>query len=480
MIPILYESTETVFASNGLGRLRDCISCKVTEERNGIYECDFEYPTNGSNYDKIRLGRIIAVEHDDTNDVQPFDIVSYSKPIDGVVTFHAVHISYRQSKLTVTGSGINSLADALTLLGTASPSNPFSYSTDMTSSAYLAAANGIPISVRQLLGGVEGSILDAYGGEFEWNRFNVKLWSSRGSQRSLTIRYGVNMTEYNEDMDYSGTYTAVIPYWESGEDRLVGSMVESGYSAYNGQPNCIPLNLTDKFESMPTAADLEAAALSYMRSNQTHLPATSISVSFIQLEDSAEYEDYAPLLRCKLCDSVNVVFPEYGTQGSFKIVKTVYDVLLERYESLELGNLSTSLAEALGISQSLSSSGGSGGGEAADYVTSQGTSDNWHYRKWNSGKVEAWFTGTVSCGGTTATGSIYYADGTLSIPSGIFSSAPECIAEMRSSTSDALAAAVFEVAALATSATSLSVRVHRASANTSSTSIKANIYAWTN
>lgn len=375
MIPILYDSSEIAFTNNGLGRLRDCISCVVTEERNGIYECDFEYPLNGANYDKIQLGRVIAVTHDDTGNVQPFDIVSYSKPINGIVKFHAVHISYRQSKLTVVGSNINSIADAFALLRTASPSNPFTYETDMVKTGYLAAANGIPRSVRQMLGGIEGSILDAYGGEYEWDGFIVRLLSDRGEQSDLTIRYGVNLLEYNEDTDYSNTYTAVIPYWATEEDIVVGSMVSSGQKPYNGLDNCVPLDLSEKFETQPTVAQLEEAAASYMLSNQTHLPSNSIEIKFVQLQDSNEYAQFAPLLKCRLCDSVKVIFPDYGTTGRFKIVKTVYNVLLERYDSLELGKLSTSLAEALGVTPSPGSSySGGGGGGGGSAVTFYGTS----------------------------------------------------------------------------------------------------------
>ena len=142
MIPILYESSETVFASNGLGRLRDTISAKVSEERNSIYELDFEYPVNGAHYEDIIPGRIVAVTHDDTGDVQPFDVVSFTRPIGGVVTFHCVHISYRQSGMVASGTSINSLADAFTMLDGATPSNPFTYSADFTSTAYMAAADG--------------------------------------------------------------------------------------------------------------------------------------------------------------------------------------------------------------------------------------------------------------------------------------------------------------------------------------------------
>ena len=118
MIPILYEKDEMFFNNNGLGRLRDCISCIVAEERNGIYECDFESPVNGAHFDEIQLGRIIGVEHDDTDDIQPFDIVSFTKPIDGIVTFHCVHISYRLRYYTITGvpaGAVNSASDFVSI-----------------------------------------------------------------------------------------------------------------------------------------------------------------------------------------------------------------------------------------------------------------------------------------------------------------------------------------------------------------------------
>lgn len=360
MIPILFEKTETAFESNGLGRLRDCISCVVTEERNGIYECDFEYPIDGVNYDRIQLGRIIGVEHDESSDIQPFDIVGYSRPINGIVTFHCTHISYRQCAMTVSGTNKQSLADAFTWLGTATPTNPFTYWTDKTSTGFLASADGIPHSVRQVLGGMEGSILDAYGGEYEWDKWTVKLWASRGEVKPFSIRYGVNLTDYSEEVDYSDTYTSCIPYWsgqdDNGNDTIVkGSKQTASYPSFNGMDRCIPLDVTDKFESKPTVAQVESAGLSYINSNQTYMPSQNITVDFVRLSESAEYAQFKSLQSCKLCDSINVYFPMYNMEGQFKIVKTEYDVLQERYSKLELGTLSTSLAEALGISQDSSS-----------------------------------------------------------------------------------------------------------------------------
>ena len=354
MIPILYESGETEFTNNGLGRLRDCTECVVTEERNGVYELDFSYPIDGFHYEDIQLGRIIAVEHDDTDDVQPFDIISYSKPINGIVSFHAVHVSYRLCKVTTSGTNIDNLVSALDMLRNAVPENDFQYYSDRPQTGYMASADGVPRSVRQFLGGIEGSILDTYGGEYEFDKFDVHLWDARGEVRDLTIRYGVNLTDYNEEVDYSDTYTNCIPYWtgDDGTGKTIvvqGSIVGTGRTAYNGRYECVPLDLTDKFENQPTTAQLESAASSYMTNNQVYLPAQNIKVDFIRLQDSTEFQQFAPLMECKLCDMIRVEFPKYGMSGSFKIVKTTYDVLRERFTEMELGTLSVTLADALGI-----------------------------------------------------------------------------------------------------------------------------------
>ena len=355
MIPILYESNELAFVSGGLCRLPDVIECLVTEERNGIYECDFTYPVDGLHFDMIQPGRIIACTHDDRGDIQPFDIISYTKPIDGVVTFHAVHISYRQSLMVASGTSVNSLSDAFTMLESASPSNPFTYETDKSSVGYMAAADGEPRTVRQMLGGLEGSILDTYGGEYEWDRFTVTLHNNRGITRDLTIRYGVNMEDFSDETDYSGTYTAVIPFWRGdngkGSEVIVkASIVSSGITSYMGRELVVPLDLSDKFETKPTTAQLRSMAASMMSSDQVYLPARSISVKFVDLSKTPEYADLAQLMTCRLCDTISVVFPRYNMAGRFKIVKVVYDVLLNRYEEMELGTLSTSLADALGVS----------------------------------------------------------------------------------------------------------------------------------
>ena len=396
MIPILYDKTETAFTSNGIGRLRDCISCIVTEERNGIYECDFQYPVDGANYDLIQVGRIVGVTHDESGDIQPFDIVSFEKPIDGIVTFHCVHISYRQSYLTATGTNVQSLSDAFTLFGNATPTNPFTYWTDKTSTGYLGCADGVPKTVRSMLGGIEGSVLDAYGGEYEWDRWTVKLWSARGQYRDFAIRYGVNMLDYNEEYDSSSVYSSCIPYWTDGTTTIVGDKQTSGGITPSGREQCIPLDVSEKFESQPTKAQVESMGLSTMNSANPTVPTQNITVSFVRLQDMGEFADYQNLLQCKLCDTIKVIFPDFNSSGTFKIVKTVWNVLTSKYDEMELGDLSMSLSEALGINDIQRDSKSTieqlqSQVDDIDYVL--GTSGNWTYKKYNDGTLECWYEG---------------------------------------------------------------------------------------
>lgn len=346
MIPILYDSTATDFTVNGLARLVDCIDCVVTEGRNDIYECDFSYPVNGHAFELIRPGRIICVTHDETGDIQPFDIVSYTRGIDGIVDFHAVHVSYRLTKQVVIDTPKSSLADALAALSAAAPG--FTFRTDFSSTATMTGLDGKPHTVRELIGGIQGSLLDTYGGELKWDNFSVSLLKSRGQARPLKIRYGVNLKDYVEDADYSETYTAVIPYYSTDSDLVIGSKVDPGFASYNDRQEVVPMDLSSDFENPPTAAQLEAKALQRMMDSQPATPHQTISVDFVRIHSDSN-PGLDALMTCGLCDTIATVLPMYGVETSYKVVKTTWDVLTERYINLELGTLGTTLAQALGL-----------------------------------------------------------------------------------------------------------------------------------
>ena len=432
MIPILFEKDETAFISNGIARLRDCISAVVSEERNGIYELDFTYPVIGANYEEIICGRIVGVTHDESGDVQPFEIVGQTRPINGVVSFHCVHLSYRQSQMVVRAVSVNSLSQAFQLFSIASPSNPFTYEADFTATGFMAASDGVPRTVRQFLGGVRGSVLDTYGGEFEWDKWRVILHQNRGELKDFAIRYGVNLLDYNDETSYQGTFTSCVAFWKNDAEivTVTATLNENGY---NGNDIRVPLDLSDKFEEKPTTTQLENEALAYMQRNQTNIPTQSIRVDFVRLADMGEFSQFQDLLKCKLCDSIKVIFPMYGVSASFKIVKTEWNVLEGKYIGMELGTLSTTLSEALGIGETSSTSGG---GSGLDYITEEGTEGIWTWRKWASGVAECWGTMTQNITSWSQWGTLYEgiaSTHTATYPNGLFTSTPNLWASHKGS-----------------------------------------------
>lgn len=371
MIPIIYEYDEAAWTSNGLGRLYDCLTAEVTEERNGIFEAEFTYPIGGANFDLIKKGRIVALTHDDSGVVQPFQIVTITRPIDGIVTFRAVHISYRLNGAVAVGSDIGSMAAALNLVNNASPDFGFTITSDITSTELLPIADGIPKTVRQIINGGDGSIIDTYGGEIECDGWTVYIRSNRGVARDFTIRYGINMTEYQDVEDWDGTYNSVLPYYAKNDVIVVGPpQYVDRASSWTGRTIRVPLDVTAECgDIVPGAGTVGIIADRIINQKRPDLPLRNMTVDFVRLQDFAEYEGIANLYTCRLCDTVNVSFPEYGTTGAFKAVKTVWDALGERYTEMELGNLSTTLSDALGISATASTGGSGGGGIQSVVVT---------------------------------------------------------------------------------------------------------------
>lgn len=372
MIPILYSSDELYFTSNGLGRLTECASCIVTEERNGIFECEFVYPVTGKHYKQmVDNGGIIGVIHDDHHDIQRFDIYSYSAPIDGMVTFYAHHISYRLSSVILEPFDATSIGDAFTKIPLkAMTTCDFTFHTDKLSVGTFKVDH--PVNTRSILGGTEGSILDVFGGgDYKWNNFEVWLYSNRGTDTGVTVRYGKNLANISNNVDDSSSYSAIIPYWSGSEGEVVyGSMVispqlrarefpwteERLFEIEDGDDNIInfrvpiitpkEVDFSQDFEFTPTKEQLEDRALQYMLANETWELRQNIKVNFVQLWQTPEYENVAALQRVSLCDYVSVYFPELGViQNSQKVIKVVYNVLLERYDSMELGQASWTLSD---------------------------------------------------------------------------------------------------------------------------------------
>ena len=352
MIPILFPPTATDFSTRGLGPLSDCISCTVTEQRNGIYELEMQYPLTGLHYEDIADRSIILAIPSPYRAAQPFRVYQITRNMNGTATIYAQHLSYDLAGIPVTPFYQSSLTMALTWLKTHSAiDNPFSFSADFSSSA--AFGFTAPAACRSLLGGVEGSILDVYGGEYEFDGYDVILHRQRGGDNGVTIRYGKNLTDLSQDSSTADMVTGIYPYWqnsETGDLVTCSPAVISASGTYDFQ-QVIPVDFTSDFEEQPTPEQLQDRAEQYISDNSIGVPAVSTTVSFVQLEQMSGYEDLALLERCDLCDTVTVEYPALGVSAKAKIVTVVTDVLLERYNSMEIGSVRANVAQTIGNQQ---------------------------------------------------------------------------------------------------------------------------------
>ena len=351
MIPILFSATESSFTTNGIGRMADAISCIITEARNGIFELSMQYPVSGIHYSDLEEDRILFAQPRPGANNQAFTIYKISRPLNGIVTVSARHISYQLNKVTVMPFTAGSCSAALTGLKTNSiGTNPFTFTTDKSVTATFSVT--VPSSLRSLLGGTSGSILETYGtGEFEWDMYTVKLWLHRGSNNGVTIRYGKNLTGLTNETNVENVYTGIVPYYASMDTVVVLPEGVIWGEHTTDYPNlmAVPVDLTSKFDAdtVPTVEQLRSAAQSYLASNDSWQISQSIKVNFVNLADTEEYKNVAVLQRVNLCDTVTVVHPELGVSATAKVIQVKYDVLNERYTEIELGDARTDLTQAI-------------------------------------------------------------------------------------------------------------------------------------
>ena len=350
MIPILFKSDATDFTTNGIGRLTDAIICTVTEERNGQYELEMQYPMDGQYYSEIRTSSIIAAVPYDGAKIQAFQVYKISRVLGGRVTINAQHISYRLNWIPVMPFSASSLADTLEKIKVNSAeNNPFTFEADFTST--VSCGFTIPTGCKSVLGGVDGSVLDTYGGEYEWDNFTVKLHRNRGSEKPITLLYGKNITDLTQEEVISNTYTGVCPYWSATDNNITVTLPEKVISVE--EVKNFPFHRTKvvdfsgQFDAQPTIEQLREATTEYIEANNIGVPDVSIEVSFINLAGTDGYEDAAPLETVQLGDTISVYFEKLGVQTRAKVIGYEYNVLTEKYENVSIGTSRSTLASTI-------------------------------------------------------------------------------------------------------------------------------------
>lgn len=361
----LYEATESSFTSNGLGALPDYIKATVTENRNGSYELIMTYPLTGINYQNIALRRFILAKPNPTDNPQPFRIVQITEPTNGEVTILARHISYDLSGIPMNPFVALSLSDAVIEMNRQQIVNhPFVFSTDKVVTGVMQF--DVPTSYRSLLGGIKGSILDTYGGDYHFDKYSVQLLSNRGTRTQdnpFDVTYKRNLSDFKNIKSSESTVSGVIGYWKPNmESETTEQDVDSDtvvmtaplYSSItdigsNETPFIEIVDFSSDFETKPTLTELTNHAEAYLQSNEHVVFGKNITF---------EFADYPEMLNSiGMCDIVRITFSKYNVVALAKVIKTTFNVGEDRFEKLEVGNARTNLSQRIiSTSQELSAS----------------------------------------------------------------------------------------------------------------------------
>ena len=355
MIPVLYPPNTTDFSTFGRGVLTDTVSCEVTEERNGVFECLLKYPVSGQHYGLITKECIIKAKPNDTAADQAFRIYRITKPLNGIVTIYGQHISYDLANVPVLPFSTESRSPQLILSQLLSGDTRFTGWTDYSDAKAFSVAQ--PKSVRACLGGTEGSMLSQWHGEFEWDNFTVKFHSHRGQKTGVVIEYGKNLTALDQDEDNSGVYTALLPYavytLEGSDTETVVTLTEVTLPIVTSEivrAKTLIMDFSDQFDGVVTEEALRAKANSYIKANPLGATIPTVKVSFEPLWKQPEYS--AHLERVNLCDTVTIRHSLLGVSVSAMVIETVYDTLAERYVSISLGQSKSSMITTISEVQS--------------------------------------------------------------------------------------------------------------------------------
>ena len=349
MTPILLSDPETK-----LGFLVDTIKCEVTEERNGSFELALEYPVAGQYFTDISAGRYVKAKPNDTSEPQFFKIYSVSKPINGTITVNAEHISYALSHYPVKkldAQKTTALVAIQRVLSAANSNldNPHKFSVVSSDIDTLTNFGAELCSARAALGGIEGSILDCFGGEYEFDNYKIKLHKNRGKDNKVAIRYGKNMTGMKLLVSTENSYTGIFPYVYD-DDKLI-TLAEGTIHVTNNsgiEERILLMDFSSYFENgeEKNATNLKTHVDKYLEDNDINAVEGSMTVSMIDLSKTANAE-FAALETVSLCDTVKVVNTLMDVTLSMKVIKTVYDSISEQYKSLELGTPSGSFADVI-------------------------------------------------------------------------------------------------------------------------------------
>ena len=326
------------YTGNGLGGLPDAVEAVVSHEINGIYELMFRYPVTGLHYDELVSGRIVMAPPDDLTDEQPFRIYRITKPLNGIVTVYARHLCYDMQGIVVEPFTASDLTTAFQTIPTkCEPVSPITLQTTRTVATSITLSEPRPL--WRLIGGQAGSLLDVYGGEWDFDKDVAKLVTQLGTDRGVNIRYGKNLTELEQDASIESCYSDVYPYWYDKDTNTLATIPEKTVAVVGSivSNRVFVLDCSDDFDTQPSAQDLRDRANAYITANSIGNIKASWKISFVDISENG-------FDRVMLGDTLHVYYERLDVNATARAVKTEFDVLQNRYKSITVGRVKQNLA----------------------------------------------------------------------------------------------------------------------------------------
>ena len=346
MKPVLFDKTATTFTNLGKGMLTEVTSAVTIQEINGIFDLELEIAKSDPLFAEIECGSIITAIPSPYSNPEPFRVYKIEKELNGISSVYCHHISYDLAGIIVNPYTASSAGAAMSGLSShAAQPCPFTFATTKTTTASFKLE--IPQAIRTTLGGIEGSILDVFRGEYLFQGYTVTLMTQMGTDRGFEVRYRKNIVGLSVQEDTSGCADGAVGYWTSEDHAPVYGTIQwkTGLSA----GRVVTVDYSDKYQDAPTSAQLDALASALVNTAGYGEPDISIEVDFLHL--GTERAGYRDLEKCYIGDTVRVVAEPLGTTRSARVVATETDVLREVYNKVTIGSVRADIAQTIVANQ---------------------------------------------------------------------------------------------------------------------------------
>ena len=356
--PILYKANETNFEHLGVSVLSDASKCHVSREKNGIYILEFDYPINGKDVEKIKEGMYIKSDAGYRTKNQRF-IVSKITKTQNEFKIYCQHIS--QVKTTMNAIRPDITVTSVSAVGAlrAWRDNLLDSREEFFVQSDISTLNSTTWKVenienaRDALGGKAGSILDVWGGEYEFDNLNITLHRSMGIDNPTIIAYGKNLLDLEQEQSILETYTSVFPFKKYTDDNnreqlitLPEILLDSTHLNKFTHRRILKVDFSSD-ENLKTVEQLRSKAKSYIKSNNVGVPKTNLKINYQDISKVEGVFDNPALEQIDLCDRLKVYYNELGILNeNAKVVKVIWDVILEENHEIEVGDGRSSFTDS--------------------------------------------------------------------------------------------------------------------------------------